>query len=45
MQGISKKDKRLMDADDSVVIAGGRMGIKGLSGNAKNTIEILKKIY
>ena len=44
MEGLSKKEKALMDMDNSVVIAGGR-GIRGLNGNGKNTIKIkLKKL-
>ena len=37
MEGSSKKEKGLMDMDNSVVIAEGK-GIKGLNGNEKNTI-------
>ena len=35
MQGLSKKEKRLMDMDNRVVIAGGEQGIRGLSGSGK----------
>ena len=34
MEGLSKKEKGLMDMDNSVVIAGGG-GIKGLKDNVK----------
>ena len=38
---LSKKEKGLMDMDNSVVILGGRgVGIRGLNGNRKNTIKI-----
>ena len=33
--GLSKKEKGLMDMDNSVVIAG-RRGVRGLNGNGKN---------
>ena len=33
-EGLSEKEKRLVDMDGSVVIAGGG-GIKGLNGNEK----------
>ena len=39
MEGLSKKEKGLMDVDNSVVIAGGEGGIRGLNGNGKNTIK------
>ena len=39
VEGLSKKQKGLMDMDNSVVIAGGG-GIRGLKGNRKNTIKI-----
>ena len=40
MEGSSKKDKGLMDMDNSVVIAGGwREGIRGFNSDAKNTIK------
>ena len=44
MEGWSKKGKGLTVTDNSVVIA--RVGIRGLSGNGKNTIKnwSLKKI-
>ena len=42
VEGWSKKEKRLMDRDNSVVIAGGAGGIRGLNSNGKNTIKILK---
>ena len=32
-----------MDMDNSVVIAGGEEGIRGLNGNGKNIIKIKKK--
>ena len=43
MEGWSKKDKGLMDMDNSVVIAGDRRwgaDIRGLMVMEKNTIEI-----
>ena len=40
MEGLSKKDKGLMDVDNSVVIAGGKRGIREINGNGKNTIKI-----
>ena len=39
MEGVSKKEKRLMDMDNSVVIAGGG-DISRPSGNGKVTINI-----
>ena len=39
MEGLSKKEKGLMDVDNSVVIAGGEGGIRGLNVNGKNTIK------
>ena len=42
MEGWSKKEKGLMDTDNSVVIARWR-GIKRLNGNGKNTIKIKLK--
>ena len=39
MEGLSKKEKGLMDMDNRVVIAGGG-GVRGLNSNGKNTIEI-----
>ena len=38
-----KKEKRLMDMDNSVGIAGGRRGIRELNSNGKNTIKIISK--
>ena len=35
-EGLSKKEKGLMDMDNSVVIGGGH---RGLNGNEKNTIK------
>ena len=35
-RGIKQKEKRIMDMNNSVVIAG---GIRGLNGNGKNTIK------
>ena len=35
MEGLSKKEKGLVDMDNSVVIAGGRRGLRGLNGNEK----------
>ena len=35
MEGLSKKEKGLRDMDNSVVIAEGRRGIKGLNDNGK----------
>ena len=40
MEGLSKKEKGLMDMDNSVVIAGREVGIRGLNGNGKNATEI-----
>ena len=37
---MSKKEKGLLDTDNSVVIAVGREGMRGLNGNGKNTIKI-----
>ena len=39
MEGSSKKEKGLMDMDNSVVIVGRRGGIRQLNGNVKNTIK------
>ena len=39
VEGLSKREKGLMDVVNCVVIAGMR-GYKGLNGNAKNTIKI-----
>ena len=41
MEGSSKKEKGLMDRDNSGVLAGGK-GLRGLNCNGKNTIKILK---
>ena len=35
MEGLSKKEKGLMDMDNSEVIAGGEGGIRGQNGNGK----------
>ena len=40
--GLSKKEKGLMNMDYSVVIVGGKEGIRVLNGNGKNTIKYLK---
>ena len=41
MAGLSKKEKGLMDMDNSVVIAGGLGDLRGLNGNGiKSTIKI-----
>ena len=40
MEGLSRKEKGLMDTDNSVAIAGGEEGVRGLNGNGKNTIKI-----
>ena len=40
MEGLSKKERGLMDMDNSVAIVGGG-GIRGLNGNGKNTIKII----
>ena len=42
MEGLSKKEKRIMDMGNNVVIAGGR-GIRELNGN-KNIIKITLKM-
>ena len=42
VEGLSKKEKGLMDMDNSVVIAGGG-DRRGLNSNGKNTIKILKR--
>ena len=39
MEGLSKKEKGLMNMDNNVMIAGGR-GIGGINANGKNTIKI-----
>ena len=36
---MGKKEKGLMDIENSVVIAGGE-NIRGLNGNGKNTVKI-----
>ena len=36
MEGWSKKEKGLMDMDNSMVIAGGEGSMKGLNSNGKN---------
>ena len=41
VEGLSKKEKELMDADHRVVIAGGQREVRGLNGNGKNTIKII----
>ena len=41
MEGLSEKEKGLMDVDNSVVIAGAGGGFKVLNGNGKNIIKIL----
>ena len=38
MEGLSKKEKGLMDMDNSVGIVGGG-GLRGLNGNGKNSIK------
>ena len=44
VEGLSKKEKGLMDMDHSVVIARERGSLRGLNGNGKDTIKIqLKK--
>ena len=35
MEGLNKKEKGLMDMDNSGVIAGGEGGARGLNGNRK----------
>ena len=35
MEGSSKKEKGLVDMDNSVVISGARGGLRGLNGNGK----------
>ena len=40
MKGLSKKEKGLMDVDNSVATAGGEGDIRGLNGNGKNTIRV-----
>ena len=40
VEGLSRKEKGLMDTDNSVAIAGGEEGVRGLNGNGKNTIKI-----
>ena len=41
MEGLSKKEKRLMDMDNSVMIAGAWGGIRGLNGSGTNIIKIM----
>ena len=43
MEGSSKKEKGLMDMDNSVVTVRREWGIKGLNGNGKKTRKILKR--
>ena len=43
MEGLSKKEKGLMDMDNSVVIAGG--DIRGLNSNGKIQYKLFKKKY
>ena len=43
MEGLSNKEKRHMDMDNSVVMARGE-GIRGVNGNGKKTIKS-KYIY
>ena len=45
MEGLSKKKKGLMDMDNSVVIAVGEAGVRGLNGNRKNTRKSKLKKY
>ena len=40
MEVLSKKEKGLMDMDNSIVIAGDGGSIRRLNGNGKNTIKI-----
>ena len=44
---IEQKREKDLDMHNSVVIAGGEGGIRGLSGNGKNTtkIKLFKKYY
>ena len=44
MEGLNKKEKGLMDMDNSVGIAGRRGVIRGQNGNGKNTVNIILKI-
>ena len=37
MEGLSKKEKALMDMDNSVVTEAGGGGLRGINGNGKNT--------
>ena len=39
VEGLSKKEKGLMDVDNCVVIAGEEGGIRGLNGNGKNSTK------
>ena len=41
---MNKKDKGLMDMDNSVVMAGGMGHIRGLNGNGKNIINIFLNV-
>ena len=43
MEGLSKKEKGLMEMNNSVVIAGVGDVIRGLNENGKNTINIKSK--
>ena len=43
MEGSNKKEG-LMDADNSVVVAGGEGGIRGLNGNRKNIMKHFFKV-
>ena len=43
MERLSKKEKGLMDMDNSVEIAGGERGIRELNGNRKNIITKKKR--
>ena len=43
VEGLSKKEKGLVDMDKSMVTVGG-MGIRELNGNGKNTIKTKNKI-
>ena len=47
MEGLSKKEKGLMDMDNSVVILGGEGSIRELNGNGRkyNKDEIQMQIY
>ena len=43
MEGLSKKEKGLMDRDNSGVLAGGK-GLRGLNCNGKNTMKKVTNI-